>query len=67
MCFINNNEVIHMFKIGDFVINATNGICEITDVVTMNISGTDKEYFLFILRSQATSVVNIKIDARLLF
>ena len=51
-----------MFKIGDFVINATNGICEITDVVTMNISGTDKEYFLLIPVAEKTAKVYIPTD-----
>jgi len=32
-----------MYKIGDFVINTNNGICEIKDIVSMNISGSTKK------------------------
>ena len=38
----------NMFKKGDFVVNTNNGICEINDIVTMNMSGIEKEYFLLI-------------------
>lgn len=51
-----------MFKKGDFVINANNGICEIDDIVTMNMSGTNKEYFLLIPVSEKTAKVYIPVD-----
>ena len=36
-----------MFEIGDYVVNATNGICQIKEVVKMDLSGgkQEKEYF----------------------
>ena len=51
-----------MFKIGDFVVNANNGICEIEDIVTMNMSGTNKEYYLLIPISERTAKVYIPVD-----
>lgn len=51
-----------MFKKGDFVVNANNGICEITDIVTMNMSGTDKEYYLLVPINEQTAKVYIPVD-----
>ena len=55
-------EVENMYKIGDFVVNTNNGICEITDIVTMNLSGNDKEYFLLVPISEKTAKVYIPVD-----
>ena len=51
-----------MFKKGDFVVNTNNGICEIKDVVTMNMSGTDKEYYLLIPINAQTAKVYVPVD-----
>ena len=51
-----------MFKKGDFVVNTNNGICEIKDVVTMNMSGTDKEYYLLIPINEQTAKVYVPVD-----
>ena len=51
-----------MFKKGDFVVNTNNGICEIKDVVIMNMSGTDKEYYLLVPINEQTAKVYVPID-----
>ena len=51
-----------MFEKGNFVMNATNGICEIEDVVTMNMSGTNKEYFLLVPIAEKSAKVYIPVD-----
>jgi len=51
-----------MFKKGDFVVSSANGICEITDVVTMNMSGSNKDYYLLIPLEEQTAKVYIPVD-----
>lgn len=51
-----------MYKIGDFVINTNNGICEIKDIVSMNISGSDKDYYLLIPVEENTAKVYLPVD-----
>ncbi len=51
-----------MFEKGNFVINTNNGICKIEDIVTMNLSGTDKEYYLLIPIDESSAKVYIPID-----
>jgi len=51
-----------MFHIGDFVVNTNNGICEINDIVTMNMSGSDKEYYLLVPIAEQTAKVYIPVD-----
>ena len=51
-----------MFQIGDFVVNTNNGICEIMDMVTMNMSGVNKEYYLLVPISEKTAKVYIPVD-----
>lgn len=51
-----------MFKKGDFVVNTNNGICEINDIVTMNMSGSDKDYYLLIPIAEQTAKVYVPID-----
>lgn len=51
-----------MFEKGNFVINTNNGICEIQDIVTMNMSGTSKEYYLLIPVAEPTAKVYIPVD-----
>lgn len=52
-----------MFKTGDFVINTNNGICEITDIMTMNLSGSKKEYYLLVPIDEKTAKVYIPVDS----
>jgi len=51
-----------MFHIGEFVVNTNNGICEINDIVTMNMSGSDKEYYLLVPITEQTAKVYIPVD-----
>ncbi len=51
-----------MFKKGNFVVNANNGICEIQDIVTMNMSGIDKEYYLIVPIDEKTAKIYIPVD-----
>ena len=51
-----------MFEKGSFVVNATNGICEITDIVTMEISGVAKEYYLLIPIEEKNTKVYIVVN-----
>ena len=51
-----------MFQVGNFVLNATNGICEIKDVVSMNMSGTEKDYFLLVPVEEKSAKVYIPVD-----
>jgi len=51
-----------MFHIGEFVVNTNNGICEINDIVTMNMSGSDKEYYLLVPIAEQTAKVYIPVD-----
>jgi len=51
-----------MCKIGDFVINTNNGICEIKDIVSMNISGSDKDYYLLVPVEEKTAKVYLPLD-----
>ena len=52
-----------MFQVGNFVLSATNGICEIVDVVNMNISGGDRNYFLLVPVEEKTAKLYIPVDA----
>ncbi len=51
-----------MFKKGDFVVNANNGICEITDTTTMKVSGQEKEYYVLVPLQEQTAKVFISVD-----
>lgn len=51
-----------MFEKGNFVVNANNGICEITDIVTMNMSGSNKDYYLLVPVDEKTAKVYIPVD-----
>ena len=41
-----------MFKIGDYVVNAKNGVCYIEDVQEISISGENKDYYLLIPQNE---------------
>lgn len=60
MLFCRNGEV--MFKIGEFVVNANNGICEIKDKVIKEIMGDNKEYYLIVPIEESTAKIYIPVD-----
>ena len=37
-----------MLEKGSFVVNTSNGICEVSDIVTMDMTGTEKEYYVLV-------------------
>ncbi|MCC8168438.1 MAG: CarD family transcriptional regulator, partial [Clostridiales bacterium] len=55
-----------MFQVGDYVVNATGGICQIMDVVLLDLSesGQEKEYYLLepVLHGQSNSRLYIPVD-----
>jgi len=46
-----------MFEKGNYVVNANNGICEISDIVTMNMGSGDREYYVLIPIEERTAKV----------
>lgn len=51
-----------MFEKGCFVVNANNGICEIIDIVTMNMNGEDKKYYVLVPIEEKTAKVFLPIN-----
>lgn len=51
-----------MFKKGDFVVNSNNGICEISEITTMNMSGQNKEYYVLVPIQEKTAKVFVPVD-----
>ena len=51
-----------MFEKGSYVVNANNGICEISDVVTMNMGSGDREYYVLIPVEENTAKVFLPVD-----
>ena len=51
-----------MFKKGDYVVNASNGVCEVSDIVTMNMGSGNKEYYVLVPIEENTAKVYIPID-----
>ena len=53
-----------MFEIGDYVLNATNGICKISEVVELDMSGDKqlKSYFLLRPVEEENDRVYIPVD-----
>lgn len=51
-----------MFEIGNYVTNTTNGICKITDIISMNTSGTARDYYLLVPIDEPTAKVYIPMD-----
>ena len=51
-----------MFEKGNYVVNANNGICEISDIVTMNMGSGDKEYYVLIPIDESTAKVFLPVD-----
>lgn len=52
-----------MFKVGDFVVNSTNGICKISDLVDLDMSGSFKQYYLLVPVDEETAKVYIPVDS----
>ena len=55
-----------MFQVGDFVVSATSGICQIKDVVSLDLSdsGQEKDYYLLepVVQGQGNSKLYIPVD-----
>ena len=51
-----------MFEKGSFVINVNNGICEIRETVTMNMTGEEKEYYVLYPIEEKTSKIYVAVD-----
>lgn len=51
-----------MFKKGCYVVNTNHGICEISDVVTMNMGSGDREYYVLIPIEENTAKVFLPVD-----
>lgn len=52
-----------MYKKGDVVLYGTSGICDITDITTVDISGTDKDKLYYILKTRnSTSTIYVAVD-----
>lgn len=53
-----------MFKVGDYVVNAANGICRINEIVQMDLSGTKqmKDYYLLVPVEEVTAKIYIPVD-----
>ena len=51
-----------MFKIGDYVVNAKNGVCQIEDIQEISISGKSKVYYLLIPQNERNAKVYIPVD-----
>ena len=52
-----------MFEVGDFVVNSTNGICKISDLVDLDMSGSIKQYYLLVPVYEETAKVYIPVDS----
>lgn len=51
-----------MFKIGDYVVNAKNGVCYIEDVQEISISGENKDYYLLIPQNERNAKIYIPVN-----
>ena len=51
-----------MFEKGSYVVNANNGICEIRDIVTMNMGSGEKEYYVLVPIEESTAKVFLPLD-----
>lgn len=52
-----------MFEKGNFVVHANNGICEISDIVMMNLNDEDREYYVLIPVEEKTAKVFVLADS----
>lgn len=53
-----------MIEIGDYVVNASNGICQVEEIVQMDLSGSKqmKNYYLMVPVEEKTAKVYIPVD-----
>lgn len=51
-----------MFEKGSYVVNANNGIGEISDIVTMNMGSGDREYYVLVPIEESTAKVFLPVD-----
>lgn len=51
-----------MYGKGNYVVNSNNGVCKISDIVTMNMGNGDKEYYVLIPIEENTAKVFIPVD-----
>lgn len=51
-----------MFEKGNYVVNSNNGICEISDIVTMNMGSGDKAYYVLVPIEESTAKVFLPVD-----
>lgn len=53
-----------MFEIGDYVVNASNGVCKIEDIVRLNLSSVDRKrkYYLLVPISEKSAKLYIPKD-----
>ena len=51
-----------MFNIGDYVVNAKNGICEIKDIMMMNMTGKAKQYYMLVPLEEKNAKIYIPVD-----
>lgn len=51
-----------MYNKGEFVVKATNGICEIVDITTMNLSGENKAYYVLVPIEEKGAKVFVPVD-----
>lgn len=51
-----------MFKKGDYVVKNNNGICEIADIVRMDMGVGDKEYYVLVSIDESTAKIYLPVD-----
>ncbi len=56
-----------MYEKGSYVVNANNGVCEVSDIVTMNMGSGDKEYYVLVPIDESTAKVFIHVDLAIIY
>lgn len=51
-----------MFEKGNYVVHTSDGICEISDIVMMNMSGVDREYYVLIPIEEKSAKIYMPVD-----
>ena len=51
-----------MFEKGEYVVNSNNGICEIVDVIAMDMGAGNKEYYVLIPIDEKTAKIYLPVD-----
>lgn len=51
-----------MFEKGCYVVNANNGICVISEIATMNMTGVEKEYYVLVPVAEKSAKVFLPVD-----